>query len=86
MEQKTVRKLEKGLEAAISEVIVVDLGLRHLPPLPSRQTMHLVNYLKGLAKRLEREQAAGIPFLLKDLPKDHPAIRFAKEVTPDFGR
>ena len=43
-----------------------------------------VNYLKGLAKRLEREQAAGIPFLLKDLPDDHPAVRYAKEVNPDF--
>jgi len=43
MEQKTVRKLEKALEATISEVIVVDLGLRHLPLLPSWQTMHRIS-------------------------------------------
>ena len=44
-----------------------------------------INYLKGMAKRLEREHEAGVPYLLSDLPKDHPAIRFAKEVNPKFG-
>jgi hypothetical protein len=43
-----------------------------------------VNYLKGLAARLKREQQAGVPYLMKDLPADHPAIRFAKEVNPEF--
>jgi pimeloyl-ACP methyl ester carboxylesterase/quercetin dioxygenase-like cupin family protein len=39
-----------------------------------------VEYLKGLAERLKREQAAGVPYLLSSLPADHPAVRFAKEV------
>jgi pimeloyl-ACP methyl ester carboxylesterase/quercetin dioxygenase-like cupin family protein len=43
-----------------------------------------INYLKGFSERLKREQQAGIPYLLKDLPKDHPAIRFSKEVNPSF--
>jgi hypothetical protein len=38
MEPKTVRKLEKRLEDAIAEVIVVDLGLKHLPLPPDRHT------------------------------------------------
>lgn len=42
MEPRTVRKLEKKLEDAIAEVIVVDLGLKHLPLLPNRQTMQMM--------------------------------------------
>lgn len=42
MEPKTVRKLEKKLENAIAEVIVVDLGLKHLPLLPNRHTMQMM--------------------------------------------
>jgi hypothetical protein len=42
MEPKTVRKLEKKLEEAIAEVIVVDLGLKHLPLLPERHTMEMM--------------------------------------------
>ncbi len=42
MEPKTVRKLEKKLEDAIAEVIVVDLGLKHLPLLPNRHTMQMM--------------------------------------------
>jgi hypothetical protein len=41
MEQKVVRKLEKEIEDAIAEVIV-GMGLKKLPLLPSRQTMHLM--------------------------------------------
>lgn len=41
MEQKVVRKLEAKLEDAIAEVIV-GMGLKHLPLVPSRQTMHLM--------------------------------------------
>jgi hypothetical protein len=43
-----------------------------------------VDYLKGLAARLEREHKSGTPFLLKELPEDHPARRFAREVNPKF--
>lgn len=45
-----------------------------------------INYLKGMAGRLEREHQAGVPYLLSDLPADHPAILFAKEVNADFGK
>lgn len=36
-------------------------------------------YLRGLADRLEREQAAGQPFTLNDLPPEHPARIFARD-------
>jgi hypothetical protein len=39
-----------------------------------------------MAARLEREHKAGVPYRLKDLPADHPAIEFAKRVNPDFGK
>jgi hypothetical protein len=42
MEPKTVRKLEKRLEDAIAEVIIVDLGLKHLPLLPDRHTIQMM--------------------------------------------
>ena len=41
MEQKIVRRLEKQIEDAIADVIV-GRGLKKLPLLPSRQTMHLM--------------------------------------------
>ena len=42
MEQKIVNKLERKLEQAIVEVIVAEMGLKQLPLLPTRQTMHLM--------------------------------------------
>lgn len=42
MDQKIVKKLEHELEEAIAEVII-KLGLKRLPLLPSRQTMHLMS-------------------------------------------
>ena len=41
MDEKTVGKLERELEDAISGVMA-RLGLRRLPLLPSQQTMHLM--------------------------------------------
>ena len=41
MDQKVVRKLEEEIEDAVAEVIV-GMGLKKLPLLPSRQTMHLM--------------------------------------------
>jgi len=41
MDEKTVRKLEKRIEKAVVDVIL-DMGLRSLPLLPSQQTMHLM--------------------------------------------
>lgn len=45
-----------------------------------------IDYLKGMADRLKNEHAAGVPYLLTDLPSDHPAIEFARTVNPAFGR
>ena len=42
MEPRTVRKLERKLEDAIAEVIVGDLGLKHLPLLPNQHTMQMM--------------------------------------------
>ena len=42
MEQKIVKKLESEIEKAIAEVIM-KMGLKRLPLLPSQQTMHLMS-------------------------------------------
>ena len=42
MDQKTVKKLEKELEKAIADVVVVRLGLRTLPLLPPRPTIQMM--------------------------------------------
>lgn len=41
MDQKTVSKLEGKIEDAIAKIIVT-MGLKRLPLLPARQTMHLM--------------------------------------------
>ena len=41
MDQKTVEKLEGMIEEAIAEILV-KMGLKKLPLLPARQTMHLM--------------------------------------------
>jgi hypothetical protein len=41
MDPKTVDKLERKIEDAIAEIIV-KMGVRKLPLLPSQQTMHLM--------------------------------------------
>ena len=41
MDHKTVEKLEEKIEEAIAEIIV-KMGLKKLPLLPSRHTMHLM--------------------------------------------
>ena len=41
MDPKTVEKLESKIEEAIAEIIA-KMGLKKLPLLPSRQTMHLM--------------------------------------------
>ncbi|MDA8744752.1 hypothetical protein N9N28_08985 [Rubripirellula amarantea] len=42
MDQKIVKKLENEIEEAIAEVIM-KIGLKRLPLLPSPQTMHLMS-------------------------------------------
>ena len=41
MDQKTVEKLEGEIEEAIAEIIL-KMGLKKLPILPTRHTMHLM--------------------------------------------
>ena len=41
MDQKTVKKLEEKIEEAIAEIIV-KMGLKKLPLLPSDHTLHLM--------------------------------------------
>jgi hypothetical protein len=41
MEPRTVEKLEEKIEEAIAEIIV-KMGLKKLPLLPARHTMHLM--------------------------------------------
>lgn len=41
LDEKTVRKLEVNLKEAIA-LVIVKMGLKHLPLLPSDQTMHLM--------------------------------------------
>jgi hypothetical protein len=41
MDHKTIQRLEGDIEQAIAEVIM-RLGLKRLPLLPSRRTMHLM--------------------------------------------
>ncbi|MBX3442682.1 MAG: alpha/beta fold hydrolase [Planctomyces sp.] len=43
-----------------------------------------IEYLQGLAERLEREQSAGVPWLLKDLPDGHSALEFGRSVNPSY--
>lgn len=38
-----------------------------------------LSYLEGLKTKLERQHDDGEPFLLKELPEDHPARVFAKQ-------
>jgi hypothetical protein len=42
MESKTVEKLEEKIEEAIAEIIL-KMGLKKLPLLPARHTMHLMS-------------------------------------------
>ncbi|MCA9128003.1 MAG: hypothetical protein KDB22_13000 [Planctomycetales bacterium] len=41
MEPRVVRKLESAIEDAVAQIIV-GMGLKRLPLLPSRHTMHLM--------------------------------------------
>ena len=43
-----------------------------------------IDYLRGLAVRLEKEQSEGVPYHLTSLPDDHPALEFARRVHPGF--
>ena len=60
MDHKTIERLEDDIEQAIAEVII-RLGLKRLPLLPSRRTMHLmgkaaVAVYEGAANELQLRQ------------------------------
>jgi hypothetical protein len=60
MDHKTVQKLEGEIEQAIAEVLV-RMGLKRLPLLPARRTMHLmakaaVAVYEGAANELQLRQ------------------------------
>jgi len=42
MDQRIIRKLEKELTKAIGDVVVVRLGLKYLPLLPSHRTLEMM--------------------------------------------
>jgi hypothetical protein len=42
MDQKVLRRLERELTKAIADVVVVRLGLKHLPLLPSNETLEMM--------------------------------------------
>lgn len=42
MDQKVVNKLERELEKAIADVVVVRLGLKSLPLMPPRETIQMM--------------------------------------------
>lgn len=46
----------------------------------SKNEKEFVDYLRGLQQRLLKEQKEGVPYRLSDLPEDHPARRFARQV------
>lgn len=43
-----------------------------------------IGYLQGLAERLQSQHGGGTPFLLSELPDDHPAVEFARQVNPQW--
>jgi pimeloyl-ACP methyl ester carboxylesterase len=45
-----------------------------------------MDYLRGMAASLQRDHQQGEPFLLKELPADHPARVFARDVNPAFDK
>jgi pimeloyl-ACP methyl ester carboxylesterase/quercetin dioxygenase-like cupin family protein len=52
----------------------------------TKDEREFIDYLKGMADRLEKDHAAGTPFLLKELAADHPAREFARKVNPQFDK
>lgn len=46
----------------------------------TKKEQEFIGYLKRIAQRLKQEHQAGVPYLLSDLPDDHPAALFAKQL------
>lgn len=43
MDQEVLRRLDRELTKAIADVVVVRLGLKHLPLLPSHETLEMMS-------------------------------------------
>ncbi len=43
-----------------------------------------IEYLRGLKDTLERQNKAGTPFFLRELPADHPARIYARRINPEW--
>jgi pimeloyl-ACP methyl ester carboxylesterase/quercetin dioxygenase-like cupin family protein len=52
----------------------------------TKDEREFIDYLAGMAERLEKEHAGGTPFLLRELPDDHPARIFARQINPQFDK
>lgn len=50
----------------------------------TKRESEFTEYLQGMADKLRQEHADGTPFLLKELPAEHPARKFAQQVNPEF--
>jgi pimeloyl-ACP methyl ester carboxylesterase/quercetin dioxygenase-like cupin family protein len=52
----------------------------------SKDEKEFIDYLKGMADRLKKEQREGVPYLLKDLPEGHAGRAFGAKVNAEFSR
>ena len=52
----------------------------------TKDEREFIDYLAAMAERLAKEHKAGTPFLLRELPDDHPARVFARQVNPQFDK
>jgi uncharacterized cupin superfamily protein len=52
----------------------------------SKDEKEFIDYLKGMAERVKKEQKTGVPYLLTDLPEGHAGRAFGAKVNPNFGR
>jgi quercetin dioxygenase-like cupin family protein len=52
----------------------------------TKDEREFIDYLAGMAERLEKEHQAGTPFLLRELPDDHPARVYARQINPQFDK
>ena len=75
------RNIPTGYEVPFGEpaTILIFKGDRHM-----KEEREFIDYLKGMAKRLEAEHKDGVPYLLRELPADHAARIFAQQVNPQF--
>jgi hypothetical protein len=46
----------------------------------TKDEQSFIEYLTGFAERLKKEQKEGVPYLLVDLPEDHAARQFARDL------